>query len=100
MNTETSKVGIVHCIASFSFSVTFHEFYLGVTQTVNEQGDKETRVGTVDLRSSPGQTQETRPLEVVHKPHPGPATTGGVLADAAAAVADTLQSARDVISQK
>lgn len=112
MNATTRKVRIIQFLfllllkvvcwimVAFTFSIKFHEFYHQVTQTTNEQGDLETRVDTVECRSSPGQVQETRRAEVVHQPHPGSATTGGVLVDAAAAVANTLQSAKDAVSQK
>ncbi|XP_028764148.1 uncharacterized protein LOC114722308 [Neltuma alba] len=62
------------------------------------------RVETVEYRSSAGQGLQERKVEVIHKPHFSEAsksnTSGGVLAGAAAAVASTLQSAQDALSQK
>ncbi|MCD7454994.1 hypothetical protein HAX54_026722 [Datura stramonium] len=67
-------------------------------QDVNAQNQKERRVETVDYQSSVGQGQEQRPVEVIHQPQSN--TSGGVLANAAAAVASTLESAKKAISQK
>ena len=67
------------------------------------QGQVEKRVETVDYRSSVGQGLEKRNVQVVHVPHSSSenfATSGGVLAGAAAAVANTLQSAKEAISRK
>ncbi|XP_031737171.1 uncharacterized protein LOC105434696 [Cucumis sativus] len=69
----------------------------------NAQGQVEKRVETVDYRSSVGQGLEKRNVQVVHLPHSSTenfATSGGVLAGAAAAVANTLQSAKEAISRK
>lgn len=63
-------------------------------------------VETVDHRSSAGQGQETKPVQVAHQPHPttatapNKATSGGVLASAAAAVSTTLDSAKEALSGK
>nr|KYP52439.1 hypothetical protein KK1_025744 [Cajanus cajan] len=67
-------------------------------ETVNAQNHMEKKVETVDHRSSAGQGQEERNVQVIHQPHPK--TSGGVLSGAAAAVASTLQSAKDAISKK
>ncbi|CAJ1929473.1 unnamed protein product [Sphenostylis stenocarpa] len=56
----------------------------------------EKKVETVDYRSSAGQGQEERNVQVIHQPH-STNTSGGVLAGAAAAVASTLQSAQNKI---
>ncbi|KHN36261.1 hypothetical protein glysoja_003384 [Glycine soja] len=55
----------------------------------------EKKVETVDYRSSAGQRQEERNVQVIHQPH-STNTSGGVLA----AAATTLQSAKDAISKK
>ncbi|KAK9949016.1 hypothetical protein M0R45_004564 [Rubus argutus] len=62
---------------------------------------KETKVNTVDNRSSVGKGQEQRNVQVVHQSHPLliKNTSGGVLTGAAAAVASTLQSAKEAISK-
>ncbi|XP_038902745.1 uncharacterized protein LOC120089373 [Benincasa hispida] len=68
----------------------------------NAQGQMEKRVETVDYRSSAGQGLEKRNVQVIHQSHPPAenfATSGGVLAGAAAAVANTLQSAKEAISR-
>ncbi|VVA17265.1 PREDICTED: POPTR_0007s10560g [Prunus dulcis] len=68
----------------------------------NAQSPKETKVNTVDVRSSAGQQgHEHSNVQVVHQPHPSAKTntSGGVLTGAAAAVATTLQSAKDAISK-
>ncbi|KAG2724328.1 hypothetical protein I3760_01G012100 [Carya illinoinensis] len=77
-------------------------------QAIKEEENKnslsamETRVDTVDYRSSTGQSLEQRSVQVIHQPHSsGNSTTGGgVLASAAAAVASTVQSAKDIYSGK
>lgn len=72
-------------------------------ETVNaHSGSMETKVDTVDYRSSAGQAQEERHVQIIHQPHSttNTNTSGGVLAGAAAAVASTLQSAKDAISKK
>ncbi|KAK9285984.1 hypothetical protein L1049_025187 [Liquidambar formosana] len=72
-------------------------------ETVNAQGAVETKVDTIDYRSSAGQGQEQRNVQVIHQSHPtagDSAASGGVLAGAAAAVASTLQSAKEAISRK
>ncbi|XP_059639672.1 uncharacterized protein LOC132282058 [Cornus florida] len=73
------------------------------TETENAQGQMERSVDTVDYRSSPGQCQELRPVQVVHQSHSPPAvdsnSSGAILADAAASVASALQSAREVLSR-
>jgi len=68
-------------------------------EIVNAQNGMEKKVETVDYRSSAGQRQEERNVQVIHQPH-STNTSGGVLAGAAAAVASTLQSAKDAISKK
>ncbi|XP_061341570.1 uncharacterized protein LOC133287891 [Gastrolobium bilobum] len=67
-------------------------------ETMNAQSGMERKVETVDYRSSAGQGQEERNVQVIHQPHS--ATSGGVLTNAAAAVASTLQSAKEAISKK
>ncbi|KAL2348360.1 hypothetical protein Fmac_002360 [Flemingia macrophylla] len=67
-------------------------------EAVNAQNNMEKKVETVEYRSSAGQGQEERNVQVTHQPHSK--TSGGVLSGAAAAVASTLQSAKDAISEK
>ncbi|XP_027360208.1 uncharacterized protein LOC113868638 [Abrus precatorius] len=67
-------------------------------ETLNAQNPAERKVETVDYRSSAGQGQAERNVQVIHQPRS--TTSGGVLAGAAAAVASTLQSAKDAISKK
>ncbi|XP_019068096.1 uncharacterized protein [Solanum lycopersicum] len=55
----------------------------------------ERRVESVDYQSSVGQGQEQRPVELIQSN-----TSGGVLANAAASVASTLESAKRAISRK
>ncbi|GLU20074.1 hypothetical protein SLE2022_362890 [Rubroshorea leprosula] len=57
-------------------------------------------VETVEIRSSPGRGQEQRTVQVTHQVHQksNTNTSGGVLQGAAAAVASTLESAKNVIS--
>ncbi|KAI4315001.1 hypothetical protein L6164_027855 [Bauhinia variegata] len=71
-------------------------------ETRNAKGGSERRVDTMEHRSSAGQGQEERNVQVVHQTHPTQAskTSGGVLSSAAAAVATTLQSAKDALSKK
>ncbi|CAN1310074.1 hypothetical protein LINPERPRIM_LOCUS27941 [Linum perenne] len=64
----------------------------------------ETKVNSVDYRSSAGQGQgqEPKKVEVIHQTptpsQPKSNTSGGVLASAAASVATTLQNAKEAIS--
>ncbi|KAI5684510.1 hypothetical protein M9H77_05738 [Catharanthus roseus] len=66
----------------------------------------EKRTETVEYRSSAGQSQEEKkPVQVIHQPHSHGSdesnmTSGGVLSNAAASIATTLQSAKDAISRK
>lgn len=67
----------------------------------------EKRVGTVDYQSSPagqGEVERRRDVEVVHQYHPSEAesggSAGGLVAGAAASVADSVRSAKDAISGK
>ncbi|KAG4973196.1 hypothetical protein AAZX31_11G051000 [Glycine max] len=64
---------------------------------VNAQNGMEKKVESVDYRSSAGQGQEEKNVQVkvIHQPH-STNTSGGVLA----AAATTLQSAKDAISKK
>ncbi|KAG5623880.1 hypothetical protein H5410_009098 [Solanum commersonii] len=55
---------------------------------------------SVNYESSVGQGQEQRPAEVIHQPQIQSNTSGGVLANAAASVASTLESAKRAISRK
>ncbi|KAL0332189.1 UNVERIFIED_CONTAM: hypothetical protein Scaly_2120400 [Sesamum calycinum] len=62
------------------------------------------KVETVQIQSSPGQGQEQiQPVQIVHQPHSQPPaasnTSGGILSNAAASVASTLQSTKDAISE-
>ena len=59
------------------------------------------RVDTVDYRSLAGGGQEQKNVQVIHQPNSSgnSTTSGGVLADAAAALETTLQSAKDAISR-
>ncbi|XP_059293557.1 uncharacterized protein LOC132046815 [Lycium ferocissimum] len=73
------------------------------TQDVNAQNQMERRVETLDYQSSVGQGQEQRPVEIIHQPQistPLSNTSGGVLSNAAASVASTLESAKRAISRK
>ncbi|KAJ4714808.1 hypothetical protein OWV82_013238 [Melia azedarach] len=67
------------------------------SETRNPQSSTvETAVETKDYRSSAGQLgEEQKNVQVVHQRRP---TSGGVLADAAAAATNTLQSAQNAIS--
>ncbi|KAL0377672.1 UNVERIFIED_CONTAM: hypothetical protein Sradi_3072700 [Sesamum radiatum] len=61
-------------------------------------------VETVQIYSSPGQGQEQiQPVQIVHQPHSQLATpsntSGGILSNAAASVATTLQSAKEAITE-
>ena len=69
--------------------------------TTNAQGDVERRIETVDYRSSAGQGPEVRKVQVIHHSNPkeDSNTSGGVLSNAAASVASTLQSAKDAITK-
>ncbi|XP_040994621.1 uncharacterized protein LOC121241081 [Juglans microcarpa x Juglans regia] len=71
-------------------------------ESKNSLNAMETRVDTVDYRSSTGQGLEQRNVQVIHQPHSsGNSTTGGgVLASTAATVASTLQSAKEIYSGK
>ncbi|XP_015578301.1 uncharacterized protein LOC8285587 isoform X2 [Ricinus communis] len=72
------------------------------TVTTNAQGDVEKRIETIDYRSSAGQGQEMRNVQVIHQSNPNKEksnTSGGVLSNAAASVASTLQSAKEAISR-
>lgn len=67
--------------------------------STNPQGVHETKVNTVDYRSSAGQEQPHKEdVQVVHQTQPGDEKTGGPLASAAAAVKNTVQSAKDAVS--
>lgn len=56
----------------------------------------------MDYRSLAGGGQEQKNVQVIHQPNSSgnSTTSGGVLADAAAALETTLQSAKDAISRK
>lgn len=69
-------------------------------ETVNAQNCVEKKVESVDYRSSAGQGQEMRKVDVVHQLHTTKNTSGGILAGAAAAVTSTLQSAKDAVAKK
>ncbi|KAJ4967425.1 hypothetical protein NE237_019274 [Protea cynaroides] len=69
----------------------------------NVNGVEETVVETVDYRSYPGQDQGQlrKNVQVIHQVHPqqGDSASGtGVLGTAAAAVANTIQSAKAAIT--
>ncbi|PON67201.1 Small GTPase superfamily, ARF type [Trema orientale] len=73
------------------------------SETVNELGEVETKVSTVDYRSSAGQGQEKTDVQVIHKSHPsGNSSAGsggaGILAGAVAAAAVSIQSAKDTLN--
>lgn len=74
------------------------------SEKINEEGAIETKVETVDERSPPGQSEEPRneKTTVVHLTRKqGDDSQGrGVLGSAAAAVANTLRSAKDAIFGK
>ncbi|KAF5752872.1 hypothetical protein HS088_TW01G00790 [Tripterygium wilfordii] len=70
------------------------------TTTTNADGMVERRVETTDFRSSAGQGQEQRDVQVIHEPKIDSKTSGGTLAGAAAAAATALQSAQNAISGK
>ncbi|KAL3646323.1 hypothetical protein CASFOL_011503 [Castilleja foliolosa] len=72
--------------------------------TPGGQAQAERKVETVDYRVSAGQGQEQmQRVQIVHQPHSPPMagsnTSGSILANAAASVAATLQSAKDDISR-
>jgi len=77
--------------------MNLYEFFCQ-NEALNVRSSIEKKVETVDHRSSAGQGQEERNVQVIHQPHSK--TSGGVLTGAAAAVASTLQSAKDAISKK
>ncbi|QDP16888.2 hypothetical protein Tsubulata_009121 [Turnera subulata] len=72
------------------------------TEELNDKHIVEKRVETIEHRSSPGQPQEVRRVEVVHQPQPSKNanTTGKLLENAAASVVSTLDSAKQVLSGK
>ncbi|KAK3022312.1 hypothetical protein RJ639_046170 [Escallonia herrerae] len=76
----------------------------GTVDAQIRDGNKAVVVEAVDYRSSAGQGQEQRPVEVIHEPHSATpdvaGTGGGVLASAAASVSATLRSAKEAISKK
>ncbi|KAF5178231.1 hypothetical protein FRX31_032182 [Thalictrum thalictroides] len=63
-------------------------------------GVKETIVNTVDYRSPAGEDEPTKKenVQIVHETKPGDETSG-VLAAAAAAVTNTVNSAKDAIKK-
>ena len=69
---------------------------------VNSKGETQRSVETVDYQSSAGQSQDQKkPVQVIHQPHASKSnTSGGVLANAAASVATTLQSAKEAMSRE
>ncbi|XP_017426709.1 uncharacterized protein LOC124841450 [Vigna umbellata] len=69
-------------------------------ETANAQNCEEKKVESVDYRSSAGQGQEMRKVDVIHQVHTTKNTSGGILAGAAAAVTSTLQSAKDAVAKK
>ncbi|XP_027907975.1 uncharacterized protein LOC114167177 [Vigna unguiculata] len=69
-------------------------------ETVNAENCMEKKVACVDYRSSAGQGQEIRKVDVIHELHTTNNTTGGILAGATAAVTSTLQSAKDAMAKK
>lgn len=79
---------------------SFPWFWQG-KEEINEEGDVEIKVDTVDHRTPPGEEGKEPKKEgvtVVHLTRKGPNSAGGgggVLAGAAAAVAKTLKSAKD-----
>lgn len=77
------------------------QFYKGKENTGAKRAT-EVRVDTVDYRSLAGGGQEQKNVQVIHQPNSSgnSTTSGGVLADAAAALETTLQSAKDAISRK
>lgn len=75
-----------------------YHIYLKKILTLQDTEDvkgMERRVESVDYQSSVGQGQEQRPVELIQSN-----TSGGVLANAAASVASTLESAKRAISRK
>ncbi|XP_027078667.2 uncharacterized protein [Coffea arabica] len=73
------------------------------TGAVNAQGQVERRVDSTDYRSSAGGGLDQKPVQVIHQHHdssPDSKTSGGVLANAAASIASTLESAKEAISRK
>ncbi|KAK2967632.1 hypothetical protein RJ640_030503 [Escallonia rubra] len=75
----------------------------GTVDAQSRDGNKVV-VEAVDYRSSAGQGQEQRPVEVIHEPHSATPDVarigGGILASAAASVSATLRSAKEVLSKK
>ncbi|CAN1191930.1 hypothetical protein LINPERHAP2_LOCUS41282 [Linum perenne] len=73
------------------------------TERVNEEGEIETKVETVDHRSSAGEGVAGREkVGVVHlrRDNKDSSSGGGVLAGAAAAVSNTFKSAKEAIMGK
>ncbi|KAG5251238.1 hypothetical protein IMY05_002G0108400 [Salix suchowensis] len=70
------------------------------TERINEEGEAETKVETVDHRTSAGQGEPTdEKVGVVHltRNKRGSGSGGGFLSSAAAAVTNTFKSAKDAI---
>ncbi|KAL4396526.1 hypothetical protein AHAS_Ahas01G0100700 [Arachis hypogaea] len=106
-----SDISNVHCSESpleeaVSRSKSFVKMNAQQNETMNtEASATQTRVETVEYRSSAGQPQEQRKVEVIHQHQHHPNTTtktktsGGILTEAAAAVSSTLESAKDALSK-
>ncbi|KAK6798369.1 hypothetical protein RDI58_006071 [Solanum bulbocastanum] len=71
-----------------------------MNSSTNKDVKAPNQMESVDYKSSVGQGQEQRPVEVIHQPQIQSNTSGGVLANAAASVASTLESAKRAISRK
>ncbi|WRX10982.1 hypothetical protein QQP08_003469, partial [Theobroma cacao] len=70
------------------------------SEITNAQGEVERKVETVDYCSSAGKGKEVKTVQVIHQyPGSNQKTGGVVLTGAAAAVASTLESAKDAISR-
>ncbi|KAG6786485.1 hypothetical protein NC651_006093 [Populus alba x Populus x berolinensis] len=70
------------------------------TERINEEGEAETKVETVDHRTSAGQGEPTdEKVGVVHlkRNTRDSGSGGGILSSAAAAVTNTFKSAKDAI---
>lgn len=89
---------------SISFVTNYNALFCQEeTGAVNAQGQVERRVDTVDYRTSAGGAVDQKPVQVIHQQHDSSTdsnTSGGVLANAAASIASTLESAKQALARK
>ncbi|CAI9110231.1 OLC1v1010224C1 [Oldenlandia corymbosa var. corymbosa] len=71
------------------------------TEVVNAQGKVERTVNTIDYHSSAGQGIAQKPTQIIHQSEDSGTpskTSGGVLANAAASIVSTLESAKEALA--